>query len=179
MACSTSLVSLTMDCSASKGGIRKCWIGSYAENAFSFSTDETTGLRAAVTGTSESIDWKEFEFKKNVNSFTSTLNIDNANGYNYVSTEISLQFTKMETSKRIAIAALAVADAVVVIEDANGELWAFGADSPVNATGGSAQTGASTQDGNFYQITLTDESDSYPCMFTSEAKTAFLNKVNA
>ena len=93
---------------------------------------------------------------------TSTLTVDPANGVNYVSTELVLQFTKMETRKRIEMAALAVGELAFIVKDANGIYWFLGKDEPVTATAGTGQTGQAVGDGNFYNITFTDESKSWP-----------------
>ena len=105
--------------------------------------------------------WYEYNFKKNTSSFTSTLNIDPANGINFVSTELILQFNKMNTTKRIEMASLAVNDMYVIVEDCNNKYWYLGMDEPVTATSGTSQTGTVKSDGNFYQITLTDESKTW------------------
>lgn len=179
MACSSSIVGITLDCSSSKGGIKRAWVSPYVDGAWEFTTDPNTNGRAAVSGMSESLSFHAYEFKKNTGSFTSTLNSDAAAGYSYWSTEIILQFTKLETEKRIAISALAVADAVVVVEDANGKMWCFGADSPVNASAGSGQTGTNATDGNYMQITLADEQNEFPCAMTDAFKKTFLETIEA
>lgn len=99
---------------------------------------------------------------------TSTLNVDSANGTNYVSTELVMQFNRMETAKRIAISALALSDVCAIVEDANGNRYALGISEPVNATAGSGQTGQAKGDGNFYSITLTDEHNEFPALLKAD-----------
>ena len=93
---------------------------------------------------------------------TSTLNVDPANGVNYVSTDLVLLFTRMETTKRIEMAALAVNELAVIVKDANGKYWYLGYDEPVAASAGDGQTGTARGDGNRYSITLQDTSTSWP-----------------
>lgn len=161
MACSQVLNGIGVDCSNSMGGIRKAWIATYPESGTPYTI--TSGV---VTALNSDLEWHSFNFKKNTGSMTSTLNVDPANGVNYVSTEVVLQFNRMETEKRIAIAALALSDVVVVVEDSNGERFALGASEPVNTTAGTGQTGTAKTDGNYYQITLTDEHDEFPPMLS-------------
>jgi len=161
MACSQTLIGIAQDCSTSQGGIVKAWLTNFADGIFSVSAD-TEGNPVIVTGVSSGATFYEYNFRKGTGSMTSTLNIDDANGINYVSTEILLQFNRQETTKRTAIAALALGGLAGIVKDGNGKYWAIGVDEPVNATAGTAQTGTAKTDGNYYQITLTDDYKSFP-----------------
>lgn len=163
MACSQVLHGIGLDCSNSMGGIRKVWIASYPTSGapYTISSDVVTALNS-------NLEWHTFSFKKNTGSMTSTLTVDPANGVNYVSTEVVLQFSRMETAKRVAIAALALSDVVVIVEDCNGQRFALGASEAVNVTAGTGQTGTAKGDGNYYQITLTDEFDTFPPMLSDD-----------
>lgn len=157
MSCSITLKGIGVDCSSSMGGIKKAYIAEYPTSGTPYTISED----GVVTAINANLEWLSFNFKKNTGSLTSTLNVDAANGINYVSTEVVLQFTKMETSKRVAIAALALSDVCMIVEDSNGVKHALGASEPVNVTSGTAQTGTAKGDGNFYQITMTDEHTSF------------------
>lgn len=160
MACSVTLSGLANPaCYKSKGGIVKAWIG--VSGAFQPTVTSGSIVSGTVTG------FKPYEFRKNSGSMTSTLNVDQANGVNYVSTELQLVFGKMETQKRIEVAALAIGDLEVIVKDSNGKYWFLGYDQPVNATAGTGETGTASTDGNRYTITLTDESDEFPYEITS------------
>ena len=154
MACSQTLAGLVQDCDTSMGGIKKVWIATENPNP---STSD-----GAIVGFEQSTTWYQYNFKKGTSSFTSTLNVDPANSINYVSTELILQFNKMTTTKRIEMAALAVNDMYVIVLDSNNTYWYLGMDEPVTASAGTSQTGTAKTDGNFYQVTLTDESDTFP-----------------
>ena len=162
MACSQTLSGLVNDCSTSMGGVKRIWIANYKAGAATLSGDSTISAFSADT------DWHEYYIRKNTASFTSTLNVDPANGVNYVSTELSLVFTKMDTAKRIEMAALVLADVMVVVEDANGKKWFLGYDNPVAASAGTGETGTAKTDGNRYTLTLTDESESFPYEVSAE-----------
>ena len=100
---------------------------------------------------------------------TSTLN-NSTDGASYVTTELSMVFSKMEAQKRIAIQALAIGECMAVVEDSNGDMWFLGADAPLTATAGGGETGTAKSDANRYTITLTDESLGFPFSLDESAK---------
>lgn len=158
MACaSTTLNGIGRDCQGtSKGGVRNVYIAPVD------GTENVTITTEKVTDLSNKAKFKKYYFKKGAASMTSTLNVDVQNGVNYVSTELNLTFTKMNTTKRIEISALSLADVMIVVEDSNGHFWLLGNNEPVTVTAATSQTGQAKTDGNFYQITFTDESDTFP-----------------
>lgn len=160
--CSQTLAGLARDCEPCQGGIREAWIANYQDGIFTESGGQITAINSGVT-------FYHYVFKKDTGSFTSTLNVDNANGVNYVSTEINLVFSRMETLKRAEIAALSLGDLALVVKDANSKYWAFGFSEPVNASAGSGETGVARGDANRYSITLLDNDLSYPYEVTSGA----------
>ena len=83
--------------------------------------------------------FKKYLFAKNTGSISSTYNLDPASGVRYVTTDLLLQFNRMETAKRVEITALALGDLVVIAKDANGKYWYLGKDEPVNASAGDGQ----------------------------------------
>lgn len=155
MACTQTLGGLILDCETSLGGIRRVYIANY--NEVTAQIDETAGIITGLTGT-----FKPYEFRKQTGSMTSTLTVDETAGINYVSTEVVLTFTKMDTAKRLQMAALSLGQLAVIVEDSNGKYWFLGEDDYVSASAGSGQTGQNKGDANSYSITLKDESDSFP-----------------
>ena len=105
---------------------------------------------------------KRYTFARNTGSMTSTYTIDQASGVKYVTTDLVLQFNRMETTKRVEITALSVNDLVAIVKDANGVYWYLGYDEPVNASAGDGQTGTARGDANRYSITLQDISKEMP-----------------
>jgi hypothetical protein len=79
-----------------------------------------------------------------------------------VTSELLLQFNRMQTQARVEITALAMGDLAVIVKDANGKYWYLGKDEPVNASAGDGQTGTARGDANRYTITLQDESKEMP-----------------
>ena len=165
MACNNQTLSgIQPSCDASKGGIVEVYIARFSDvpqSAITFDASATGATITAITATGSTI-WHTYNFKKNTGSMTSTLNVDDANGVNYVSTDLVLQFNRMDTLKRIEMSALALEEVRVVVKDANGKYWFLGLNEPVTASAGTAQTGTARTDGNFYQITLQANDDTYP-----------------
>ena len=167
MSCTSyTLKGINNDCSTSKGGIREIYIADWQKDIFTVGDSAGT-----VTALKAETQWYKYYVKRNTSSFTSTATIDQANGVNYVSTELALVFTKMETSKRIEMSALLLNDVAVLVTDANGKTWCLGKDNPVNATAGTGETGTAATDGNKYSLTLTDESDTFPFEYSGELPT--------
>lgn len=158
MPCIQTLSGLARDCSANMGGILEVLIAN---------ADDVTGvtLSEGIISTismATTAKFKRYTFPKNTGSLTSTYNIDQASGVQYVSSELLLQFNRMETQKRVEITALALGDLAVIVKDANGKYWYLGKDEPVNASTGDGQTGTARGDANRYTITLLDESKEMP-----------------
>lgn len=171
MACiSATLAGLAQDCSQSMGGVAKVIIAPYSAGSIHFATSAST--QVTVDGLSGTTEWKAYYFRKGNAQVTSTLNVDPANGVNYVSSELQLTFTRQDTTKRVEMSALVLGEVMVIYKDANGTYWALGVDSPVSATAGTAQTGAQKTDGNNYQITLTSEDLTWPVELDAASSTA-------
>ena len=161
MACTATLNGIGNTCDTSKGGVKAIWIAPYKEDIVT--PTSTSGEAGRVSISQEDITkFKVFYIKQNTTSFTSTLTTDPANGVNYVSTVISIVFTKMDTKKRIEMAALAVNDVNIIVQDANNSYWFLGHDEAVTATNATGETGTAKTDGNKYTIEFTDESESFP-----------------
>lgn len=169
MSCST-IKSFTYNaCEPNLGGIKRVWLANYSDKiTYTYEgEDEKPENRKAVASFDESIVWYEYKMRKNVASMTSTLNTS-ADGAVYVTTELALVFSKMDTEKRLAITALTLGEAIAVVEDANGKKWFLGADAPLTATAGTGETGTQKGDRNAYAITLTDESATFPCALAND-----------
>jgi len=158
MSCIQTLSGLAKDCAANMGGIVEVMIANFADVTGVTITD---GVVSAVTMAADA-KFKKYSFAKNTGSLTSTYNIDAASGVKYVTSDLLLQFNRMETSKRVEITALSLGDLSVIVKDANGKYWYLGKDEPVNASAGDGQTGTARGDANRYTITLQDESLEMP-----------------
>lgn len=160
-------------CDGGMGGIVEVAITNWADDLFTayYGTNvpPETGLpyayaMADVDGgvCQDSANWFKFTFRRNTANMTSTLNIDDANGINYVQTDLQLIFSRMEKDKRMEIIGLSQAPVAAVVKDANGKYWALGYNEPMTASAGEGVTGTNRSDSNHYSITLTDISDTFP-----------------
>lgn len=156
MACNT-IAKLEYDlCQNNLGGIKNIWLANYKENA-------ATVVEGAneVSGFVDGVTWYKYPIRKGTASMTSTYNTS-TDGASYVSTELSLVFTRMETQKRVAMTSFALAEAMAVVEDSNGKYWFLGKDAPITLTAGGGETGTAKGDRNAYTATFTDESLTFP-----------------
>lgn len=158
MPCLQTLSGLAKDCAANMGGIVEALIANFAD----VSSVSVTDNQISTISMASSAKFKRYSFAKNTGNLTSTYNLDPASGVRYVSSELLLQFNRMETTKRVEITALALGDLAVIVKDANGKYWYLGKDAPVNASAGDGQTGTARGDANRYTITLQDESLEMP-----------------
>lgn len=158
MACSCSnqtIAGLCKDCEGSLGGIVSVYLADWKEGIFTVASGAVSTVDSATT-------FYEYQFRKNTGSMTSTLNIDPANGVNFVQTDLVMLFSRMETKKRIEMAALSVGQLAGIVKDANGKYYALGVSEPLEASAGDGQTGTARTDGNRYSITLTDNQETFP-----------------
>lgn len=168
MACSNqTLAGLSGACDTSRGGIVEAYIINY-DDVTAIAYDDTANTKITGVTLASGKTWYKYSFKPNTGSLTSTLNVDNAAGVNYVSSELVLQFSRMDTQKRIEMKALALNDLRVIVKDANGKFWFLGAEEPVSASGGSANSGQQRGDGNYFSITLTSYDSSFVPEFSGE-----------
>ena len=160
MSCSQVLNGIAADCQTNVGGVREVYIANYGD-VTTVEIDDSSNMIKTIT-MADTAKFKKYAFKKNTSSMTSTLNVDPANGVNFVQTDLALVFAKQETVKRMEIAKLSLGELRVIVLDANGKYWFLGQEEFVSATAGTAETGVNRTDGNKYTITLTDYSSSYP-----------------
>lgn len=153
--CPQTLAGITLDCTTSQGGIKKVWIADWGTVKATKSGDKISAIDDIAA-------FKPYEFRRGTSSMNSTLTADETTGVNYVTTELSLVFTKMETTKRIEMAALSVGQLAVIVLDSNGIYHYLGDEDYVSASAGGAETGTAKGDRNAYTLTLKTESSTYP-----------------
>jgi len=157
MACNVTLTGIAYDCGVNLSGIKDILLADYNSVSGVTVTDgEITGIDASA-GT-----FKTYVPAKNTGSLTKTLTKDESTGVKYYTNEAVMQFNKMETAKREEIAMIDGAQLVAIVHDMNGKYWYLGKDNWVSASAVTGQTGAATDDGNFYTVTLTDTSSEIP-----------------
>ena len=162
--CNQTLAGIPFECEPSLGGIKEVFIARYDDVNGKPSLSQSGDSKDVITAITmnSGTTFKGYSFRKGTSSMTSTLNVDETAGINYVSTELSLVFTKMDTAKRIEMSALALGRLAVIVKDANNKYWYLGYDDYVSASAGGGATGTAKGDQNAYTLTLKDESDTYP-----------------
>lgn len=158
MACNQAISGLVQDCATSKGGVAEVYLANYDDvSAITVTDGQVTGITMA-TGKK----FKRYYFRPGTSSMTFTLNLDVAAGVNFVQTLLNMLFSRMETTKRIEMSALAVNDLRGIVKDSNGVYWLLGEEEPMIANAGDGQTGTAKTDANRYSITLEDNNTSFP-----------------
>jgi len=162
MACTQTLTGISRDCLGNNGGIAAVWLANF-DNVSSLT--EASGAITAIT-MANSEKFKKYVFPRNTSSMSSNYAVSSENGTSYVETDLVMVFTRMDTSKRLEIVALAQGNLVAIVEDNNGNKWYLGHDYPVTINAGSGESGTARGDRNGYSITLRDESQQLPFPFT-------------
>lgn len=158
MACNQTISGLVQDCATSKGGVAEVYLANYEDVTDVAVTDnKVTGITMA-----SGKKFHRYYFRPGTSSMTSTLNIDNAAGVNFVQTLLTMLYSRMETTKRVEMSALAVNDLRAIVKDANGVFWLLGEEEPVVANAADGQTGTAKTDANRYSITLEDNNSTFP-----------------
>lgn len=159
MSCSQTLNGLPSDCATSRGGIKRVLLANYSD--ISVVEVGEDNMIKTITMNAEA-KFKQYNFRRGTGSMTYTATVDNANGVKFITTNLVMQFSRMETAKRIEIEAMLQGELVAIVEDCNGIYWYLGYDSPILPSASTGQTGTASSDGNFYNITLQDESLEIP-----------------
>lgn len=161
MACkSFALSGIALPCKDNVGGIKEVYIIKNTDIAeVALNTEQS---QIATITMADAAKFKTYKFRKGTANMISTAASDETIGNFSVTTELTLQFSKMETSKRLEIMAMCLEDIVVIVLDWNGKYWYLGYDFPVTATAATAQTGTAHGDLNGYNVTLSDTSAEFP-----------------
>lgn len=161
MACNSyTLSGLDTICKESSfGGIKEVLVALY-DDVVSVTLDASGETISAITMSSGKT-FHQYRLLKSTGGLTSTLNTSETSA-SYFTNEVTLQFMKMETSKRMEIMALMMSACAVIVLDANGKYWYLGKDNYVECSAGSATTGTAASDANHYELTLTDTSAELP-----------------
>ena len=158
MACAQTLSGLVHDCAANMGGIKAVYLANKADvDAITVASDKITGITMAA-----SAKFHKYEFARRTGSLSSNWQVNAENGTKFVQTDLLLVFNRMETTKRVEIAAMAAGELVAIVEDNNGVFHYLGAESPLEISAGDGLTGTAMADRNGYSITLQDQSLGLP-----------------
>lgn len=158
MACNVTLTGIGYSCEANLSGVKAVYICDYED----VSTMTVSNHNITAITMKSGKKFYEYVFNKNTASLTSTLTKDETNGYQYYTNELAGNINKMDTTKHIEIGELMQGRLNCIVNDKNGMFWFLGTDNYATGTACVAQTGAAPEDGNFYQLTITDESKELP-----------------
>jgi hypothetical protein len=182
MACnSITLNGIGLGCKDHMGGIKEVYlikeddvisVGTVDDAGDPVGSEAGTAAKIGSIELKESAKFKTYKFRKGTSSFTSTMTTDESIGTLSVQTDLSLQFSTMETAKRLEIMAMCMDAMKGIVLDSNGKYWFLGLDYPISASAASAETGVNFGDFGGYKVTLTDNSKQFPFELSEEAITA-------
>ena len=174
MACNTvTLNGINAKCDTSAGGIKRVLIAQ--KDDVDIKTVDENGVITEITMATGKY-FVQWLFRKNTGSFTTSLTSDPAIGTQAVTTDLNLQFTKAEATKRLEIQSAINAAAVVIVElqdkiedkDENGnkvlkdQFILLGKDNEVSVTAVNMQSGTAMADLNGFTLTFQDVSLELP-----------------
>ena len=158
--CLQNLAGIALDCDTSMGGIKTVYIANYGD-VTGVAYDEGDAQISGIT-MADGKTFKAYQFRKGTSNMTSTLTADETTGLNFVTTEVNLVFTKMDTAKRVELSALSIGQLAVIVLDSNGKYWYCTPDDYAAASAGGAETGTAKGDRNAFTLTLKAENITYP-----------------
>lgn len=160
MACNTvTLNGINGRCDTSAGGIKRILIAQ--KDDVTIGVPDAQGVITTITLASGKY-FVQWLFRKNTGNYTTALSSDPAIGTQAVTTDLNLQFTKAEATKRLEIQSAINAAAVVIIEDMYGQYILLGKDNEVSVTSVNQQSGTAVTDLNGYTLTFQDVSLELP-----------------
>jgi hypothetical protein len=168
---SYTLSGLNAGCKDSVGGVAKVWLADATNIKWTISND---GTIAPTGGIGE--DWKVFNLRKGAGSMTSTLTV-NDNAGSYFTTEVAMNFLKMENKKRIEVMAMLMGQCTGVVKDRNGKYWAIGVENPLEGSAGTGETGTAAADANQYTVTISVDESELPREITDASVIADLEAI--
>ena len=92
---------------------------------------------------------------------TSTLTV-NDNAGSYFTTEVTMNFLKMENAKRLEVMAMLMGQCTGVVKDRNGRYWAIGMENPLEGSAGTGETGTAVSAANQYTVTISVDEPELP-----------------
>lgn len=153
--CLATLKGIGFDCAVNLAGVDRIYLANYEQLKFELGADDTTGI--VTKGTLDSsAKLAEYVPAKNTGSLTKTMTKNESTGVRYWNNEIVAQFNAMDATKRAELDGLDGAAVAGLVKDKNGVYWVIGFEQYATVTAATGQTGAAPDDGNFYNITITD-----------------------
>ena len=152
---SYTLAGLNAGCKDSVGGVAKVWLAE--QSAVTWSIDPSTFTAKPDATTS----FKVYNLRRGAASMTSTLTV-NDNAGSFFTTEVTMNFLKMENAKRLEVMAMLMGQCTGIVKDRNGHYWAIGVENPLEGSAGTGETGTAASDANQYSVTISVDDAELP-----------------
>ena len=166
---SYTLSGLNAGCKDSVGGVAKIWLADKSAVSWTISQNVAT-----PSGTSA---FKVYNLRRGAASMTSTLTV-NDNAGSYFTTEIAMNFLKMESAKRLEVMAMLMGQTTGVVKDKNGKYWAIGIENPLEGSAGTGETGTAASDANMYTVTISVDDAELPYEITDATTISALEAIS-
>lgn len=171
MSCTSySLSGLNAGCKDSVGGVAKVWLADSASVTWTIDASTHTVKPDSTSA------FKVYNLRKGAASYTSTMT-KNDNAGDYFTTDIAMNFLKMETAKRIEVMAMLMGQSTGIVKDKNGKYWAIGIDNPLEGSAGTGETGTAASDANQYTVTISTDSPELPYEVTDSSTITALEAI--
>lgn len=167
---SYTLTGLNAGCKDSVGGVAKIWLADKSAVQWTIDSSAHT-IKPDATSS-----FKVYNLRRGAASMTSTLTV-NDNAGSYFTTEVAIQFLKMETAKRLEVMAMLMGQTTGVVKDNNGKYWAVGINNPLEGTAGTGETGTAASDANQYSVTISVDDAELPYEITDSSTLAGLESI--
>lgn len=154
---SVTLGAIDGRCDTSFGGIKRVLIANRDDVTVNPKTGEITEITLA-----EGKSFVEWKFRKNTGSMVSTVTSDPAIGNTFCTTEVNLQFTKAEQTKRLHIQSAINASAVVIVQDMYDQYIYLGRENEVTVSNATMVTGTQSSDLNGFTLVFQDIATTLP-----------------
>lgn len=139
-----------LGCRNSSGGIRNVRLAAFAGVTEAIASGTVTGVT-----TSPASGFYLYDLPKQTSQFTETITASTENGTVFYQQDLQIVLNRMSVALRNEILLLAQQRLVAIVQDRNGLFWMLGADSGLELTAGTAQTGTAMGDRNGYDLTFT------------------------
>lgn len=138
---SYTLTGLAAQCKDSVGGVAKVWLADSASVEWTIDASTHTAKPDATSA------FKVYNLRKGSASMTSTLTV-NDNAGSYFTTEVVMNFLKMETPKRLEVMAMLMGQTTGIVKDRNNHYWSVGISNSLEGSAGTGETGTAVSDAN-------------------------------
>ena len=151
MACSLTLTGRSLPCRDALGGVKKVWIGEFADGLWD------TIVAGEIPNSTAALDLYDFVSPKNSSSLTQTVNASVENGTVFYTQVLSLVLNKPVAADITELQNLAKGRLAIVVQDNNDNYFVLGHTRGAELTGGSIATGTALGDLNGYTLEFTGE----------------------